>query len=329
MVWQHAAIAALLMTSWVNCMAADDTTVDVHQDVSIPGNRSLLFGPAPFKAAGLRHAYELVTQKPYIISVNDLGQDNAKLVAKGELPWEVALMRRDGNDVTLFCGGAHIGGGWILTAAHCVVDNAKSQKLGSGDIRIAVGVLSLIGIKLGQTVPVVQGPYSARTYDPLIWKDDVALVRIADKTLPIAPLPSAAQEVQLTTYGSMLDISGWGASAPHQNTLSVLRKTSMTVSSRETCASQYSDRSVTPAQVCAGNKKATFCDGDSGGPLFSESLPGPAQFLGVMSFNDDECTQDVSLPGVYTLVSQEMAFITEYTGFTLASMAQAAGAQQH
>jgi lysyl endopeptidase len=329
MAWQRAAIVALLMASWVGCMAADDASVDVHQDVSIPGNRSILFGPAPFKAAGLRHAYELITKKPYIISVNNLGQDTAKLVEKNELPWQVALMRRDGNDVTLFCGGAHIGGGWILTAAHCVVDNSQAQNVKAADIRIATGVVSLIGIKLGQTSPVIQGPYPAQTYDTLTWKDDVALVRIADKTLPIAPLPTATQEQQLTTYGSILDISGWGASVPHQNTFSVLRKTSVAVSSLAACASQYPDKSVTSIQVCAGNKTATFCDGDSGGPLFSESLPGPAQFLGVMSFNDDECTQDVSLPGVYTLVSQEMAFITKYTGFTLASMALAAAAQQH
>jgi secreted trypsin-like serine protease len=324
----RAALAAFGLAACACCWGADATPTDVDQNATLPGKRSLHFGPAPFRAAGVRHAYERITQKPYIISTNNLGQDIARLVGKTELPWAVALMRVDGKSVTLYCGGAHIGGGWILTAAHCITDSSKSQILGQKDLVVAARTVSLSGITLDKTLPLTQKPIYADTYDSFLWKDDVALVRVADKSLPVAPLPTPALERTLTAAGSVLDIAGWGASTPLGPALSVLREAPVNVSDLQRCAQQYPERLVTTAQVCAGTTHQNFCGGDSGGPLFAEPLLEPAQYLGVMSFNDDQCSQDVSLPGVYTLVSQEMPFITEYTGFTLESMAQAA-AQQH
>ena len=39
------------------------------------------------------------------------------LAGPDEFPWEVAL-QKTGQDI-VFCGGSHLGGGWIVTAAHC------------------------------------------------------------------------------------------------------------------------------------------------------------------------------------------------------------------
>ena len=62
----------------------------------------------------------------------------------GEWPWQVALVQ-SGGDTYLgqFCGGSLIAADWVLTAAHCVDNDAP------GDIDVVAGIHDLTAPETG------------------------------------------------------------------------------------------------------------------------------------------------------------------------------------
>ena len=56
-----------------------------------------------------------------------------------EFPWQVAIMTSDGN--SQYCGGSLVAAQWVLSAAHCFVDENSN----------AITPASQIGVALGRT----------------------------------------------------------------------------------------------------------------------------------------------------------------------------------
>src|ERR1700689_3409570 len=67
-------------------------------------------------------------ENPFVIGGQPAGD--------AEFPWQVALFNNQTGK--FFCAGTHIGGGWIVTAAHCTVTRA-GQKLAQSDITVLYG----------------------------------------------------------------------------------------------------------------------------------------------------------------------------------------------
>ena len=121
------------------------------------------------------------------------------LAAAGDAPYQIS-MRYKPKDFH-FCGGSIIENRWILTAAHCVTDFTPEQ------IEIVAGSLSLVegGERYG-----VEKIIPHEFYNPLIIRDDIALVKVTQDIT----YNENVQPVELCDHyvdgGQEMLLTGWG-----------------------------------------------------------------------------------------------------------------------
>ncbi|KAG7453593.1 complement factor I [Solea senegalensis] len=225
-----------------------------------------------------------------------------------QIQWQIALQEYQ----AINCGGAYIGGCWVITAAHCVRTNPSVfkvkfslwKKFGVQDTTDVVPVEEII----------IHPRYNANTYE-----NDIALVKM--KKLPFKdecfthnPAISAVcvpWSTQLFQPNHTCSISGWGRTASGRAAQVLLWAN---VSIIGNCQRFYEDR-FKPGMMCAGDLDGSVdsCQGDSGGPLVCEDEQGVSYLWGVVSWGD-KCGQAGS-PGVYTQVAYFFEWIRSHTGW--------------
>jgi secreted trypsin-like serine protease len=224
----------------------------------------------------------------------------------GELPWQVVVF--PGPNL---CGGTLIDDGWVLTAAHCVVDS-NNVPLSAADVWIVVGEHDL-----GQTDGAEQERAVAEViihpaYDPNSSDNDIALLRLANPVVPgtgvgVIPLVFSPAQDALAAPDVLAMVSGWGATSEGGDSPNILQKVRLPLVSNATCNEAYGG-SITGNMLCAGLPEGgkDSCQGDSGGPLVVPDGTG-WRLAGVVSFGNG-CAQP-GFFGVYTRVSQYTAWI--------------------
>ncbi len=208
---------------------------------------------------------------------------NGTTVQFGEAPWQALLWRPEKiGTATLsaadrvLCGGSLIQTGWILTAAHCLIDEGRKLESYPG-YRVRLGVLNARKDE-GVSYPIMrvfQHPfYSLRGY-----VFDVALVKY-DTTKPVRartfqpfrkieidPLSVTQRKI---TNGMPAYTYGWGWTKANNSTSSdALLSGKLTLQDLDTCTGITGlEGSLLHAQLCGvGVNGQQACDGDSGGPL--------------------------------------------------------------
>jgi secreted trypsin-like serine protease len=255
-----------------------------------------------------------------------------KTAAEDSWPWQVRLL--DAFDTnTGFCGGSFITEQWILTAAHCLVQDdevATSVVVGYGSIYQSK--LQMIGSEAVFVHPDYLEGYVA----------DIALIKLE------APVPGAQwieiatpdREAGLTTPGSKLTVTGWGSvwdfagfedsawlrdgrkmvsprgllSSGELLSPDQLREVEIQLIDADECNASYeafgealgSDSYVVAGtEICAGAPEGAkdSCYGDSGGPLVApaDNTQGYVQ-VGIVSWGV-QCGNP-ALPGIYSRISQ-------------------------
>ena len=209
-----------------------------------------------------------------------------------EFPWEVGL-QKVGED-TIHCGGAHIGSGWIITAAHCVRGRKRA------DLKVFYGSKFVLS---GKTEPLVADPLVHEGWQPENnFQNDIALVKIdAPADLMAARMILAAVEKPVIDQGAPLTISGWGKTDPEGPNNLELRKARMTVGDRSTCADLYKPEPLSDVQVCLGSGTSGGCSGDSGGPITGLDTNGTV-LVGITSKAGPKCA--LRYPTVFTRITQ-------------------------
>ncbi|HUG84470.1 MAG TPA: serine protease, partial [Euzebya sp.] len=227
----------------------------------------------------------------------------------GAYPWMAAFLQ-DGGQV---CGASVIAASWILTAAHCVVDNRGQPSAQPGAVSFVVN--STNWTQPGQTLTAAQIiPHP--NYDPTTTNNDVALIRV-NEAAQVTPVRLAgAGDAALEAPPSTPRVIGYGTIRSDGPASETLLQVDIDVVDNATCANSYPQlNGVT--MLCAGNPSTDSnnpgrdsCQGDSGGPLFAEADGGQVQ-IGVVSFGG-EC--GVNDPGVYARVSTFLDWIQMTTG---------------
>lgn len=235
------------------------------------------------------------------------GQD----AEEGEFPWQVSLHIKNAGHV---CGASVISQRWLVTAAHCVQDDAKTRYSQPGVWEAYLGLH--IQKQNGKNVQkrnlrqVISHPY----YNAYTFDNDIALMELdspvtfSDYIRPIC-LPSPQHTFP---PGNSVWITGWGATREGGSGASILQKAQVRIINSTVC-NRLMGGQITSRMTCAGvlTGGVDACQGDSGGPL---SSPGTSRMFlaGVVSWGDGCARRDK--PGIYSTVTKFRGWIKEKTG---------------
>ena len=212
---------------------------------------------------------------------------NGTAAPNGAYPFMASIQDRTGF---AFCGGSVISSTWILTAAHCVVDEPTDGR----NLQVVVGT-NRLGNGSGTTIAVaevrVHPAYADSTHD-------VALLRLATPTSVTPIRVAGAADDDLEAAGAPVKVTGWGDTLPTLGlfSTSTLQEADLQVVADGECG-QTNVGFDGPTGVCAAAFLKDSCQGDSGGPLFATKAGARVQ-VGVVSYGTS-CALP-KFPGVYS-----------------------------
>ncbi|MEQ5787523.1 trypsin-like serine protease [Erythrobacter sp. NFXS35] len=239
------------------------------------------------------------------------------LVPPGAAPWQALLWRPERvagrrrplpPSERLECGGALIGTGWIVTAAHCVLDEDKKPII-TRDYSIRLGVTDAYSTQ-GASYRI-QNVFPHESYIVKGSLFDIALIQFDPRSGDRWP-PKDVKTINLDgrrntplslNGGMPVYAFGWGNTALRGQNSQVLKGALLQLQDIPQCQRETAtdEAFLLGSLLCASAEdKSQACDGDSGGPLISYAGRGPT-LIGVVSAGTD-CGQ-TGVPTRFTRVS--------------------------
>ncbi|XP_072808695.1 serine protease 52-like isoform X3 [Vicugna pacos] len=158
-----------------------------------------------------------------------------------DFPWQVSIFHKSKH----LCGGSILSEWWILTASHCFKGKTKAAlKVIHGEEDLN-GMQNLTKVKVSRRI-------THPNFDNWLFNNDIALLLLK------SPLNLGAKKVpiclsEVTDLGRWRNcwVTGWGVTAPRQNTDTVLQKVKIQLVNWETCSKIMPV--LTKNMLCAGD----------------------------------------------------------------------------
>lgn len=189
----------------------------------------------------------------------------------GQFPWMAALVGQ-----STLCGGTLIGPSIVLTAAHCLYEpkgiNGALVDMDLTKLIIKIGCLDFTATTEGpgceiRTVKAVRRHESFNSVSDPEYYNDVALI-LLNSPSTLNPITLASADPPVPTPVAAV---GWGLTETG-NIPAILRWANLTVTA------------VEPLRIKTGPAQSETCNGDSGGPIYSDQGQ-----VGITSTGPNDC----------------------------------------
>lgn len=223
------------------------------------------------------------------------------------------------HNIAWKCGGSLITERFIVTAAHCAVDeeNNAPSVVRVGDVNLASDEDDEYSqqINIARFIRHPQHRFSSKY-------DDIALIELEEEVnLTVAVCPACIWHDAYLPYDTF-DVAGFGATGYVEKGSPQLLKAYLRMENREKCSEDFVatrglPNGISEKQLCASNIGMDTCQGDSGGPLqftlnsYNRRIP---TLVGVTSFGRS-C--GFGSFGVYQKIQPHIGWIESVVGESL------------
>ncbi|XP_055697815.1 CLIP domain-containing serine protease B10-like [Phlebotomus papatasi] len=238
-----------------------------------------------------------------------------------EFPWMALLDYEHENGTWISkSGGFLINARYVITAAHCVVNNNIGKivnvRIGEHDTRTDPDCINDGSQEICNNPVLNYGieeiiPHKDYIPDnPLNLQNDIALIRLTSNVRNsefVAPICLPPPDFPGTPLGNNVTVAGWGKTE-NEIRSPVKKKVDVPIVSYERCIVGYAGLTISnDLQICAGGEiQKDSCYGDSGGPLMTQHN-GVWIAEGIVSFGPQGCGS--IFPAVYTRVAPFVPWI--------------------
>ncbi|XP_066142745.1 venom serine protease 34-like isoform X2 [Euwallacea fornicatus] len=224
-----------------------------------------------------------------------------------EYPAMAGVVRIDIGGI--FCGGTIISRNYVLTAAHCVVNqDVNNYRVLVGDHDTSIGSDTNSSAIYRARKFIVHPKYNSSNYN-----NDLALIQVDIMVFNdnVGPICLPFRYTANTFEEENVTVIGWGHKEFSGINSDILQEVNLDIISNQMCRTQ-GNFTVSSSQICTYTSNKDACQSDSGGPLIWQNFRNMTKLflIGVISYGVG-CAS--SSPGVHTRVTSFLNWIIEAT----------------